>query len=95
MDITVDTGENKVVVHIEKYKRSNSFAVIMNYETGTTVKASLDDLIKALEIISGKGGSFSKSEERANNASSGLLVGDGEKPVKVTKSKKAQPAVSR
>ena len=79
MDITVDTGENKVVVHIEKYKKSNSFAVIMNYETGTTVKASLDDLIKALEIISGKGGAFSKSEERANNASSGQVATSAKK----------------
>lgn len=64
MDITIDTGENKIVVHLEKYKKTNSFAVIMNYETGTTVKASLDDIIKALEVVAGNKGTFSKAESK-------------------------------
>ena len=38
---------------------------------------------------------LSKKLQAANNASSGLVDGRTEKPAKVTKSKKAQPAVSR
>lgn len=50
MDITIDTGENKVIVHLERFDQKKSFAVMISRD-GTTVKTTVDQLIKALEVI--------------------------------------------
>jgi hypothetical protein len=53
MDITIDTGENKIIVHLEKYDQKKSFAVMINSATGTTIKTTIGELVKALEVIAG------------------------------------------
>lgn len=54
MDITIDTGENKIIVHLERFDQKKSFAVMINSATGTTIKTTVAQLVKALEVIAGE-----------------------------------------
>lgn len=51
MDITIDTGDNKVFLHLEKFDHKKSFAVMIHNSSGLTVKTTVDELIKAIEVV--------------------------------------------
>lgn len=50
MDITIDTDEYKAVIHLAKFDKKNSFAVLMN-KNGVTIQVTIDRLIDALKVI--------------------------------------------
>lgn len=53
MDITIDTDEYKAVIHLARFDKQKSFAVLMNRD-GVTTKVTIDKLIEAMKVIANK-----------------------------------------